>query len=436
MAQTINKLTATKVAQISRPGRYCDGAGLYLQVTQSSSGRISKSWIFLFRRDGRNREMGLGPIATFGLADAREKAKHCRQQLYDGIDPIDARHAAKAHAKLEAAKAVTFRICAERYIAAHRASWRNEKHAKQWDATLETYAYPIIGDLPVQSVDVGLVLEVLEPIWSKKAETAGRVRGRIEVILDWARVRGFRVGDNPARWRGHLDKLLPSRSKVRKIQHHKALPFAELPDFMAKLRREEGVAARALEFLILTAARTSEVLHAKPEEIKDDVWIIPEERMKAGKEHRVPLSAASLSVVDMMRRQKASAVVFPGWSKTKSKPLSNMALLNLLVRMGYPELTAHGFRSTFKDWAAECTDFPGEVTEMALAHTIENKVEAAYRRGDLFNKRAALMTAWANYCEKKQPTGEVIPLRGVSGKTQGNSEGSDRSHRSALCHKT
>lgn len=414
MAQTINKLTATKVAQVARPGCYGDGAGLYLQVSKSAAGRINKSWIFLFRRDGKNREMGLGPITTFGLAEAREKALQCRRQLYDGIDPIEARRAAKAKAKLEAAKSVTFKICAQRYIAAHRAAWKNAKHAKQWDATLETYAYPIIGDLPVQSIDVGLVMQILEPIWSTKSETAGRVRGRIEVILDWARVRGFRTGENPARWRGHLDKLLPARSRVRKVKHHTALPYSELPDFMKQLRDENGVAPRALEFLILTAARTSEVLDLPPAEIWDSLWTVPEQRMKAGKEHRVPLASRARDIIDEMARDDKGPFVFPGLKP--NKPLSNMALLKLLERMGRPDLTAHGFRSTFKDWASETTNHAPEAVEMALAHTIDDKVEAAYRRGDMFNKRVALMADWASFCAGEWETGTVVPITRRAGR--------------------
>ena len=398
MARTIFKLTATKVAQLNRPGHYGDGLGVYLQVSKRAGGGINKSWVFVFHRDGRRREMGLGPITTFGLAEARERAMQCRRQIQDGIDPIDAREAVKAKAKLDAAKRATFKICAERYIAAHRAAWKNSKHSKQWDATLETYVYPVIGDLPVQSVDVGLVMEILEPIWSTKAETAGRVRGRIEVILDWARVRGFRIGENPARWRGHLDKLLPARSRVRKVKHHSALPYKDLPTFMKRLRAEKGIAARALEFLILTAARTSEVLDLPPQEIDAAVWTVPEHRMKACKEHRVPLSKRARAIVEEMARDHQGSFVFPGWSKKKDKPLSNMALLNLLERMGYAQLTAHGFRSTFKDWASDCTHHPSELSEMALAHTIDDKVEAAYRRGDMFAKRVTLMDDWASFC--------------------------------------
>jgi len=373
---------------------YADGAGLYLQISGDGERVIAKSWIYRFTLRGRTREMGLGSATTFGLAEARTKAKECRQLLYDGIDPIDARKVEKARSVLETARAMTFKECAEKYIAAHKAGWRNAKHASQWNATLRTYAEPVIGKLAVQSIDTALVMKVLEPIWSTKSETAGRLRGRIEAILDWATVRGFRAGDNPARWRGHLDKLLPSKAKLRKVKHHAALPYADLPTFMAQLRKEEGVAARALEFLILTAARTGEVIGTMPSEIDGEIWTIPVERMKAGKEHRVPLSKPALALLKKMAAD--SVFVFPGGKI--GKPLSNMAMLKLLERMGYPELTAHGFRSTFRDWAAECTTYPSEVAEIALAHAIDNKVEAAYRRGDLFNKRIALMNDWAEFC--------------------------------------
>jgi integrase len=340
--------------------------------------------------------MGLGGLATYSLAEARDLAKACRQSIRQGVDPIDARRATRAKTALDAAKSVTFKICADKYIASHKAAWKNKKHSAQWTATLEAYAYPTIGDLPVQCIETGHISDILEPIWAAKAETAGRVRGRIEVILDWAKVRGFRTGDNPARWRGHLDKLLPARTRVRKIRHHAALPYAELPTFMAHLRDENGVAARALEFLILTAARTSEVLGLPHAEVKDNVWVVDASRMKAGREHRVPLCDRALAIIKEMKKLCIGPYVFPGLKL--NKPLSNMALLALLERMGRTDLTSHGFRSTFKDWASETTDYAGELTEMALAHAIDDKVEAAYRRGDLFAKRLALMNDWGFYC--------------------------------------
>jgi integrase len=405
MAQLVGRLSAVQVEKITTPGMYYDGGCLYLQVTGGGNRRLSKSWIFRFEIHSKRRYMGLGSLELFSLAEARIKTLEYRRQLFDGIDPIEARRARKAQAALETATGVTFRHCAERYIAGHKAAWSNVKHAAQWDSTLSTYAYPVIGKLPVHSVDTGLILKILEPIWSTKAETAGRVRGRIEVILDWARVQSFRKGENPARWRGHMDKLLPSHSRVKKVKHHAALPYAELPVFMTKLRKEEGVAARALEFLILTVARTGEVIGAPPGEIKGKVWTVPADRMKADREHRVPLSAPAAAVAEKMMKDFAEPYVFPGGKA--GKPLSNMAMLKLLERMGRADLTTHGFRSTFKDWVSETTNHAFEVSEMALAHTIDNEAEAAYRRGDLFTKRIALMDDWGKYCASGEPA-EVL----------------------------
>ena len=409
MAHLVGRLTALKVAKVKKPGMYSDGAGLYLQVTGDGESKVAKSWIYRFTLRGRSREMGLGSLSLFGLAEARAKAAQCRRLTYEGIDPIESRRAQRTQAALEAATSLTFKDCTEQYIAAHRAGWRNAKHAAQWSATLKTYAEPVIGILPVQKIDTALVMKILEPLWSKKPETASRLRGRIEAVLDWAAVRGHRERENPARWRGHLDKLLPARAKVRKIKHHAALPYDELPAFMAVLRSQEGTAARALEFLVLTAARTGEVIGAQPAEMKDKVWTVPTDRMKGGKEHRVPLSAPALTIVEKMRDDYEGAFVFPGGKR--DKPLSNMAMLALLERMGRSDLTAHGFRSTFRDWAAECTSHPSEVVEMALAHTINSKVEAAYRRGDLFEKRRLLMAEWAKFCARtKRENRDVVPI--------------------------
>ena len=309
---------------------------------------------------------------------------------------------------------MVFKDCAEKYIAAHKAGWRNAKHANQWASTLEAYAYPLFGSLPVASIDTALVMKVLEPIWTSKTETASRVRGRIEAILDWATARGFRMGENPARWRGHLDKLLPARRKVQKVKHHEALPYTEVGAFMEKLRDQEGFAACALEWLILTASRTSETIGTTWEEIDFEAktWTVPADRIKGGKEHRVPLSPEALRIAKKMHKMKYGDYVFQG-SKT-GKPLSNNALLALLKRMGRQDLTAHGFRSTFRDWAAEQTNYPREVAEMALAHTIEDKVEAAYRRGDLFGKRNILMAEWAKYCGHVRKGAQVIPINQAS----------------------
>jgi integrase len=395
MARRTGKLSAVAVTQTKKRGYYSDGGGLFLQVGPTGA----KSWVFRFRQAGRLREMGLGPLYTVSLAEAREKALDCRKARLEGRDPIETRRAERMAARTDAAKAVTFKDCAEAHIAAHRAGWRNPKHAAQWGATLETYVYPHFGSLPVVAVDTGLVLKAIEPIWAAKPETAGRVRGRIEAILDWAKARGYREGENPARWRGHLDQLLPPRSKVRRVEHHAALPYRQIGEFMAELRAQEGVAPRALEFAILTAARTGEVIGARWDEINiaDRLWTIPPERMKGGRDHRVPLSDAAIAIIDLMAMIRSGEFVFRG--AQPRRPLSNMALLMTLRRMGRSDLTAHGFRSTFRDWAAERTDFPGEVAEMALAHTVGDKVEAAYRRGDLFEKRQLLAEAWAGCCE-------------------------------------
>jgi hypothetical protein len=293
MAHLVGRLTALKVTKVKKPSMYADGAGLYLQVTGDGESAPAKSWIFRFTLRGRSREMGLGSFSIFGLGEARAKAAEYRRQMYEGIDPIEARRAQRAQAALEAVAALTFKECTQQYLAAHSAGWRNAKHAAQWSSTLKTYAEPVVGSLSVHSIDTALVMKIIEPLWSKKPETASRLRGRIEAVLDWATVRGFRQGENPAGWRGPLDKLLPARAKVRKIKHHAALPFDEVPAFMTALRAQEGVAARALEFLILTAARTGEVIGARPEEIKDKVWTVPAGRMKASKEQRVVVGSCA-----------------------------------------------------------------------------------------------------------------------------------------------
>jgi integrase len=402
----IGKLTSLSVRQARRRGLYGDGGGLFLQVSESGA----KSWVFRFKKADRLRVMGLGPAHTITLAEARDRARECRKLRLDGIDPIEARRAERAQAKLDAAKAVTFAECADAYITAHKAGWRNPKHAAQWPATLATYVNPTFGELPVQAIDTALVTRVMEPIWTKKPETASRVRGRIESILDWATARGYRQGENPARWRGHLENLLPRRSKVRRVEHHAALPYSELSAFMLALRQQEGVAARALEFTILTAARTGEVIGARWEEINiaERMWSVPAERMKAGREHRVPLCGKALEIVEEMRAIGGN-FIFPGGKR--GKPLSNMAMTMLLRRMGHGDQTVHGFRSTFRDWAAERTNFPAEVAEMALAHAVTDKVEAAYRRGDLFEKRRALAEAWAKFCATALVGGEIVPIR-------------------------
>jgi integrase len=412
MVRATGRLTALKVEKAKDPGMYADGSGLYLRVTPQGT----KNWVLRYMLNRTPHWMGLGPLALYGLQEARARALDARRKRHDGIDPIKARRAERTLQRLDAAKVITLAEVAEAYIAAHKAGWRNGKHKAQWENTLKTHAAPIMS-LPVQSIDTALVLRVLEPIWAAKPETASRVRQRIESILDFAKVRGYRDAENPARWRGHLDKLLPARGKVRAIAHHAALPYAELPAFLATLRTREAVAARALEFLILTAARTGEVIGARWSEIDllDKTWTVPAARMKAQREHRVPPSARAISILNEAQAARSgddnNAFVFLG--PTPRAPLSNMAFLMLLRRMGRADLTVHGFRSTFRDWAAERTNYPNHVVEMALAHAVSDKVEQAYRRGDLFEKRRRLMQQWAAFC-MSAPTADaqkVVPLR-------------------------
>jgi integrase len=427
------KLKALNVAREKRPGTYGDGGGLYLQVGKGGA----KSWIFRFwiaeqhpatgepmrdptthKLNGRIREMGLGSYITVSLQEARDRALECRKLREKGIDPIEAREAAQRQTVVDRARSLKFSDAATTFMTAHRAAWTNEKHAAQWQATLEKYVYPIIGRLSLQSIDTTLVLKVLEPIWSIKPETASRLRGRIESVLDWATVRGYRTGDNPARWRGHLDKLLPARSKVRKVKHHAALAYVEMSAFMEALRAQEGIAARALEFTILTAARTGETIGAIWKEInwREKYWAVPASRMKAGKEHRVPLCDRALAILRDMKPadeipNAAEQFIFgPG---NGGRPLSNMSFLMLLRRMDRADITVHGFRSSFRDWAAERTNFPSEVAELALAHAVGNKVESAYRRSDLFERRRRIMAEWANFCGTQIAASErkVLPLR-------------------------
>jgi integrase len=416
MARAIQRLTAQRVEKLKnagdpKPGMYADGGGLYLRVTPEGA----RNWVLRYMLNRRPRWMGLGPLALYGLADARAKSLEARRKRHEGIDPIEARRAERTRQRLDAAKTITFRECGEAYIASHKAGWRNEKHKYQWSATLNAYAYPLIGGLPVQSVDTGLVLKVLDPIWTTKPETASRVRQRIENVLDFAKVRGFRDGENPARWRGHLDKLLPARSKVRRVEHLAALPYAASPAFVANLRGREAAAASALEFLILTAARTGEVIGARWNEIDlaNKTWTVPAERMKAHREHRVPLSPRALAILREMqvapKSDNPEGFVFPG--QRAGKPLSNMALLMLLRRMGLDHLTVHGFRATFKTWASERTSFQNELVETSLAHVTGNKVEQAYRRGDMFEKRRRLMNAWGDYCAKPLAPDNVVAFR-------------------------
>jgi integrase len=427
MGRGIERLTALTVTRARKPGLYADGGHLYLQVTkrrrkdsahQDHRRDLTRSWIFRFKLHGRARDMGLGSLHSVSLSQARAKARSARELLADGIDPIDAKRAAHEQAALDAGKAITFKEASGKYIAGHRAGWSNAKHAAQWESTLAAYAYPVIGALSVQAIDTTQVLKVLEPIWTTKTETASRLRARIELVLDWAKVRGHRKGENPARWRGHLDKLLVRPSKLRKVEHHSALPYAEIGDFMQALREQESTAARALEFLILTACRAGEVIDARWSEIHgvEKLWVIPPERMKAGKEHRVPLSPAALTVIERMRMVRDGEYLFPAVRPRKpigkGKPLGEPALLVALKRMGRGNLTVHGFRSSFRDWCAERTNFPREVAEAALAHVVGDATERAYQRGDLFEKRRQLMDAWSRHCAtvKENRMGEIVSI--------------------------
>ena len=401
------RLTALKVQHLKTPGMHADGGGLYLQVGSIGS----KSWIYRFTLNGKAREMGLGSLRSVSLAEARTKTYECRRLRDAGIDPIEQKRQGHARAVLEAAASITFKAATAAYIAGQSAGWRNAKHAAQWESTLKTYAEPVLGSLPVQSVDTSLVLKVIEPIWASKPDTANRTRGRIEAILDWATVRGYRQGENPARWKGHLDKLLSKRSKIRQVEHHPALPYDELPEFMRKLREKDGIAARALEFTILTAGRTGEVLGTIWNEIDfaEKLWTVPAARMKAGREHRVPLCNRALAIIEEMKQVRdEDGFVFPG--RRRRKPLSNMAMLKLLRRTGRNDLTVHGFRSTFRDWAAERTNFASEAIEMPIAHAASDKVEAAYRRGDLMEKRRQLMAHWEKFCVNGEERAMVIPI--------------------------
>lgn len=411
MARGMNRLTAKTVERLTKAGYHADGGNLFLVI----KGAGAKSWAFRYSRDGRTREMGLGPAVDVTLAEARDRASDLRRSLANGVDPAEERRAAENAAKVATAKALTFRQCAEEYIEAHRAGWRNAKHAAQWSATLETYAYPVFGDLPVAEVDRDLVLRALKPIWNEKPETASRVRGRIEAVIDRAKALGKFTGENPAAWRGGLSALLPAKAKVRRVEHHAALPFGELPAFMAALRSKQGIAAAALEFAILTATRSGEVRGATWAEfdLEAAVWTVPPSRMKAGREHRVPLTHRARQIIEAQMPEtpaKPDPDAFVFASARPGSPLSDMSLTAVLRRMNRDDITAHGFRSTFRDWCGERTSFPREIAESALAHVIQNKAEAAYRRGDALEKRRKLMEAWSTYCASKPANETAIVL--------------------------
>jgi integrase len=419
MARALGKLSALQVTKLSKPGLYGDGGGLTLQITKTGA----KSWLFRYMVEGKAYGMGLGATHTVSLQEARQKALEARKLLADGINPLAAKKQSQIAAALESAKTMTFDQCAEAYISAHRAGWKNEKHASQWTTTLATYASPVFGHLPVAEIDTGLVVKCLASIWETKTETATRLRGRIESVLGWATTSGYRTGENPARWKGHLDNLLATISKSSRTKHHPSLPWHQMGKFIVALKAREGMSARAVEMAILTACRSGEVRGAEWSEfdLTGKIWTIPAERMKARREHQVPLSEAALKLLKSLPQE--NELVFPG---TKGQLLSDMSLTAVIRRIndgakpiwvdsnGVP-ITVHGFRSTFRMWAAETTAYPREVAEHALAHQLPDAVERAYQRGTQFAKRVALMADWGKYCTTKQSKAVVKPIQ--SGKT-------------------
>jgi integrase len=411
MAKRAKELSAIEVKRLTKPGFYAVGevAGLHLKVLGSGA----RFWILRIVVGGKRRDMGLGGYPDVTLAFAREKAREARAQVEQGIDPIDKRAAARRALIAKSSAEITFDQAARKFIESRSSEWKNPKHIAQWSATLTTYASPVIGAMAVGDVALAHVVKILEPMWTTKTETAVRLRGRIEAVLDWATVRGFRRGDNPARWKGHLDKLLPKPSKVARVQHHPAVAYQAVGEFMAALRRREGMAARALEFEVLTAARPGEIRGATWDEIDLDaaIWIVPGERMKAGKEHRIPLSGPALEILRALPRLSDTDLVFPA---PRGGTLSDSTITAVMRRMGV-DAVPHGFRSTFRDWAGETTAYPREVIEHALAHQLKDKAEAAYQRGDLLDKRRRLMADWAQFCGTARPAGgEVVAIRGAA----------------------
>ncbi|MDF0521591.1 integrase arm-type DNA-binding domain-containing protein [Bradyrhizobium yuanmingense] len=424
------KLTVKGVERaLKKPGRYRDGRGLLLQVNSATNA----SWVFRYERGGRERWLGLGPLSLLSLAEARDKAHEARKLLFNGIDPMEQRKAEKAAKAIEPSAALSFEEAARQYFDQHQQKWRNPKHRAQFLSTLEQYAFPLIGRVAISQIDTPRVIAVLEQrhanypdqrLWDAIPETANRLRGRIEQVLDWATVRGHRTGDNSARWKGHLDNVLPPRGSIRKVKHHPALAYAQIPDFMAELRRREGIAARALEFLILTAAPTGAVIGARRDEVdfEQKVWTVPPDRaetkISVDQPRRVPLSDRAMEILKGLPIEDGNPYLFIGGKAGSG--ISNMAMAELMKDLAWPSTTpdrlatVHGFRSSFKDWVSETTNFPNHVSEAALWHAVADKVEAAYRRGDLFNKRRRLMVAWAQYCTALPlASAKVVPMRGA-----------------------
>jgi integrase len=405
MPKVAKPLTALSIRR-AKPGYAADGNGLYLQVTNTGA----RSWIYRYSLHGRRREMGLGAFPTISIATARNLAAGARSLvLAGGDDPIEAREAERVRKRLEGPRSITFTQAAEQFLQSHEGTWKNSKHRQQWRNTLATYAHPVIGSLPVADIHTEEVVRLLDPIWKAKADTASRVRARVERVLDWAKVRGYRSGENPARWRGHLDKLFPARRKVRKVKHHAAVPIDDMSGVYAWLSQSAAMAAMALRFAILTGARAGEVTGATWAELdlETAMWSIPASRMRAQREHRVPLSREALDILREVKRVRTTDLVFPGYRAGTKMSVSS--LLTALKAAGGGAATVHGFRSTLRDWAAERTTISREVAEMALAHTIGDKVEAAYRRGDLMAKRSAMMEEWATFV-RTIPTENVVPI--------------------------
>jgi integrase len=400
MPKVARELTPLAISKITKPGTHAVGgvAGLALRVYPKGQ----RAWVLRTMVAGKRREFGLGGYPSVLPSSAKDRARATLDKIFSGLDPIEEKQRQRSALRAAKAKAVSFSKVAEQYIAQHEAGWKNPKHAAQWVTTLSTYAFPVIGSVTVASVDTPLVLEVLEPIWTEKTETASRLRGRIEVILDYATAKGLRDGPNPARWKGHLALTLPARRKVAPVQHHAAIPVLEMPAFMKQLRGMDGVSARALEFLTLTAARSGEVrgMIWGEVDLKNKLWTVPASRMKAKREHRVPLSDAAWLILESIKRVNGVNLVFPG---TRGGALSDMSLTAVMRRMGV-EAVPHGLRSSFRNWTAEMTSYPNEVAEMALAHTVSSATEAAYRRGDLLEKRRPMMTDWAEFLALSSPT--------------------------------
>ena len=402
MPKIAKELTALAVSKLRRTGLHAVGgaSGLGLKVMPSGS----RAWVLRVVVSGKRREFGLGGFPTVSLASARERARSILDQLFEGIDPAEAKKQAKSALAAQRARAVNFKTLAEQYIAQHEASWKNAKHATQWVSTLQTYAYPVCGHLLTADINTAVVLRVLEPLWLEKTETASRLRGRIEAVLDYAIAKGLREGPNPARWKGNLALTLPAKRKISPVEHHPAIPVKDVPRFYKLLHQREGTAARALEFLVLTAARSGEVRGAQWSEIDlaKKIWTVPAQRMKAKREHRVPLSTQAITLLKSLPSKRLGGLVFPG-SRATTK-LSDMALTVLMRRMEVAAVP-HGLRSSFRDWVGEQTSYPREVAETALAHTVGNTVEAAYRRGDLFDKRKLMMQDWCHFLlgERKPP---------------------------------